>query len=72
MVRSNRRDRAVARHCESMRIAPEYSSIDEDGHHAHFHALRHSYVTALVRSGATVKQAQVLARHSTPVLTLAV
>lgn len=46
--------------------------IDEDGHHADFHALRHSYVTALVRSGATVKQAQVLARHSTPVLTLAV
>lgn len=46
--------------------------IDEDGRHADFHCLRHSFVTALVRSGASVKQAQVLARHSTPVLTLAV
>jgi len=35
-----------------------------------FHALRGSFITALVESGATVKEAQELARHSTPVLTI--
>ena len=34
------------------------------------HALRHTYVSRLVRSGANVKIAQELARHSTPMLTL--
>ena len=37
---------------------------------ADFHALRHTYVSRLVRSGANVKVAQDLARHSTPTLTL--
>jgi len=37
---------------------------------ADFHALRHTYVSRLVRSGANVKVAQELARHSTPMLTL--
>ena len=37
---------------------------------ADFHALRHSYVTALAMSTAPVKVVQALARHSTPVLTL--
>jgi integrase len=37
---------------------------------ADFHALRHTYVSRLVRSGANIKVAQELARHSTPVLTL--
>ena len=39
---------------------------------ADFHALRHSYITALVKSTAPVKVVQTLARHSTPVLTLGV
>jgi integrase len=39
---------------------------------ADFHALRHSYVTALAMSRAPVKVIQSLARHSTSVLTLGV
>jgi hypothetical protein len=39
---------------------------------ADFHALRHSYITALAKSNAPVKIVQSLARHSTPVLTLGV
>lgn len=39
---------------------------------ADFHALRSAYVTELVRSGASVKTCQVLARHSTPTLTIGV
>ncbi|MBN2490542.1 MAG: tyrosine-type recombinase/integrase [Planctomycetes bacterium] len=35
-----------------------------------FHALRHSFVSNLVRNGVGVKAAQLLARHSSPVLTL--
>ncbi len=37
-----------------------------------FHAFRHFYVTTIGRSGATVKDTQTLARHSTPMLTLGV
>jgi integrase len=43
---------------------------DADGRHADFHALRHSYITLIVRSGASAKVAQELARHSTVALTL--
>ncbi len=43
---------------------------DSAGLVADFHALRHTYVSRLVRSGANVKVAQELARHSTPTLTL--
>jgi len=43
---------------------------DAAGRIADFHALRHTYVSRLVRSGANVKVAQELARHSTPMLTL--
>jgi integrase len=43
---------------------------DAAGRVADFHALRHSYITHLIESGATVKQAQDLARHSTPTLTI--
>jgi integrase/recombinase XerD len=35
---------------------------------ADFHALRHTYISRLVRSGANIKVAQELARHSTPTL----
>ena len=43
--------------------------VDENGKYADFHALRHSYCTALGRSGAHPKTVQELARHSTPTLT---
>ena len=35
-----------------------------------FHALRHSYITHLIRSGANPKVVQVLARHSDIRLTM--
>jgi len=35
-----------------------------------FHAARTAYITFLLESGATVKEAQTLARHSTPTLTM--
>jgi integrase len=40
--------------------------------HADFHALRHSFVALLEKSGATLKEAMQLARHSDPKLTMAV
>ncbi len=43
---------------------------DAAGRVADFHALRHTYISRLVRSGVNVKVAQELARHSTPTLTL--
>jgi integrase len=46
-------------------IAPETATGVID-----FHALRGSYVSHLVSSGASVKVCQVLARHSTPTLTI--
>lgn len=45
---------------------------DEDGSVIDFHALRHSYITEVVRAGASVKEAQTLARHKTPDLTFRV
>jgi integrase len=43
---------------------------DEAGQVIDFHALRHSYVTLLSRSGVSPKHAQELARHSDPKLTM--
>jgi integrase len=43
---------------------------DASGRVADFHALRHTYITALAMSNAPVKVVQSLARHSTPTLTL--
>src|SRR5262249_4616187 len=43
---------------------------DSEGRHGDFHALRHTYVSLIVRSGASAKVAQELARHSTVQLTL--
>jgi integrase len=40
--------------------------------YADFHSLRHSYIGLLDRSGATLKEAMQLARHSDPKLTMAV
>jgi integrase len=42
----------------------------EDAESYDFHALRHSYITMVVKSGCSVKVAQELARHSDPKLTL--
>jgi hypothetical protein len=43
---------------------------DESGHVCDFHALRHSFVTLLERSGVSPKLAQELARHSDMRLTM--
>lgn len=45
---------------------------DREDQFADFHALRHTYVTEIVRAGASMKEAQTLARHSTPELTFRV
>jgi integrase len=45
---------------------------DDAGRFADFHALRHTYVSRLVKSNASVKVCQELARHSDPKLTLGV
>lgn len=42
---------------------------DANGHVADFHALRHTFISRVVRTGATVTEAQMLARHSSPVMT---
>ncbi|WP_169979485.1 tyrosine-type recombinase/integrase [Tautonia rosea] len=43
---------------------------DASGRVADFHSLRATYITAIVRGGASVKTAQTLARHASPVLTI--
>ena len=43
---------------------------DDDGRQADFHALRHTFLSRLGRSGASAKVIQRLARHSTVGLTL--
>jgi hypothetical protein len=43
---------------------------DEGGRVADFHALRHTFITRLVRAGVKPKEAQALARHSTITLTM--
>ena len=43
---------------------------DQDGRVVDFHALRHTFVTNLARSGVHPKTAQALARHSTITLTM--
>jgi integrase len=47
-------------------------STDVNGvkQYSDFHALRHFFTTQLVAAGASVKTAQRLARHSTPILTI--
>jgi len=40
------------------------------GEVADFHSIRHTYISGIVASGASVKVAQTLARHSTPTLTI--
>jgi integrase len=45
---------------------------DAAGRVLDFHCLRHTYVSQLVASGASVKVCQELARHSTPALTIGI
>ncbi|GIW78766.1 MAG: hypothetical protein KatS3mg105_0573 [Gemmatales bacterium] len=44
--------------------------VDENGRYADFHALRHTFITNMVKSGISPKAAQSLARHSTIDLTM--
>ncbi len=44
--------------------------VDPDGRYADFHALRHTFITNLMKSGVNPKTAQSLARHSTIELTM--
>ena len=44
--------------------------VDAAGRHVDFHALRHSFITALANSGVHPKTAQALARHSDINLTM--
>ena len=50
--------------------AAEIAYRDEAGRVGDFHALRHTFITNLVRGGANPKDAQQLARHSTIGLTM--
>ena len=43
---------------------------DRQGHVADFHSLRVLFISRVVAGGASVKEAQTLARHSTPLLTM--
>lgn len=43
---------------------------DRNGRVADFHALRHTFITRLVKAGVKPKEAQTLARHSTITLTM--
>jgi integrase len=50
--------------------AAEIAYVDESGRYADFHALRHTFITNMVKSGISPKAAQSLARHSTIDLTM--
>ncbi len=43
---------------------------DREGRVVDFHGLRHTFISRIVETGASVKTAQELARHSTPLLTI--
>ena len=58
--------REFARHKESDFLAYKNAA----GEVADFHSIRHTYISGIVASGASVKVAQTLARHSTPTLTI--
>jgi integrase len=66
--------RASEQEPESVREQMQESDFllysDRQGHVADFHSLRVLFISRVVASGASVRQAQTLARHSTPVLTM--
>jgi hypothetical protein len=59
---------------DAERSAREQSSFlayrDEAGDVCDFHSFRHTFISRIVAGGASVKVAQDLARHSSPVLTI--
>jgi len=61
---ANRQERRERRRSDFLAV------IDGDGRVVDFHALRATYITMLVKGGASVKESQQLARHSDPKLTL--
>lgn len=60
------------RTAQMLRVDLASAGIEAKNHHGtvDFHALRHSYITNLIMSGADPKTVQVLARHSTITLTI--
>ena len=66
--------RLSKRAAEMMRVDLAAAGIDYEtaAGVADFHSLRAAYISNLVASGASVKTCQVLARHSTPSLTIGV
>ena len=65
---------AEARHAGQMMKADLESAgipyVDAHGLYADFHALRHTFITNMMKSGVNPKTAQALARHSTIDLTM--
>jgi integrase len=55
---------------EQMQASDFLLYSDRQGHVADFHSLRVLFISRVVASGASVKEAQTLARHSTPLLTM--
>ncbi len=64
------RDCTEARERRQRRSTDFLAITDPSGRVADFHALRTTYITLLVKGGASTKVAQMLARHSDPKLTL--
>ena len=60
----------VVSHGDRNRISSCLKATDADGLIVDFHSLRVTFSTLLVKSGATVKAAQELARHCDPKLTM--
>jgi len=58
-----------AREFTKDRKAAEIPRLTMDGV-ADFHGLRVTFISGVIEAGATVKEAQELARHSTPLLTM--
>ena len=77
MLHQDMRRARAAWICEARTVAERRKRLDGDflceadgeGRVFDFHALRHLYISRVVSSGASVKVAQELARHSTPTLT---
>jgi integrase len=55
---------------EQMQASDFLLYSDRHGHVADFHSLRVLFISRVVAGGASVKEAQTLARHSTPLLTM--
>lgn len=64
--------RALLRHDLAAAGVPYRVETPDGPRYADFHSLRHTFVSALAAAGATPKELQELARHSSPQLTLGV